>query len=149
MEGHGLVSVTVWEAGFVLTVFRRTWCRVACAFGAFFHLGVWMLFDITVAENLIAYAAFVSWACVWPPATAWLRNRAHHPLRGARRAVCAVPFAIGLSELIWFDSPALEHLHGNGRLVVLFAASVVAAVYLLSWLRPANHLAMDRAEVGR
>jgi len=27
-------SVAVWEAGFVLTVFRRTWCRVACAFGA-------------------------------------------------------------------------------------------------------------------
>lgn len=142
-------SVAVWEAGFVLTVFRRRWCRVACAFGAFFHLGVWMLFDITVAENLIAYGAFVSWASVWPPATAWLRNRAHQPWRGARRAVYAVPFAIGLLELIWFDSPALEHLHGTGRLVVLFAASMLSAVYLLSLLRPANHLAMDRAEAGR
>ena len=31
-------ATVVWEAGFILTVPKRTACRVACAFGAFFHL---------------------------------------------------------------------------------------------------------------
>jgi hypothetical protein len=142
-------SVAVWEAGFVLTVFRRTSCRVACAFGAFFHLGVWMLFDIIVAENLIAYAAFVSWACLWPPATAWLRNRTLQPVRGSRLALCAVPFAIAVLELIWFDSPAIERLHQIVRLAVLLLSPVLGAAYLLSLLRPNHDLAMNRAGVGR
>jgi hypothetical protein len=141
-------SVALWEAGFILTVFRRTWCRVACAFGAFFHFGVWMLFQIIVAENLIAYAAFVCWACVCPPATAWLRNRGRRQWPGTRLALCAVPFAIVTLELIWFDSPAVERLHEIGRLIVVFVAPVLAAAYLLSLSGPGNRLSAGRQEVG-
>jgi hypothetical protein len=117
-------------------VFRRTWCRVACALGAFFHLGVWMQFSIIVAENLITYASFVCWASALPRATSWLRNKGRQYSPGTRLALCAIPFVVGTFELIWFDSLAVEQLHQTVRLVVLFTAPVVAAVYLLSLLRP-------------
>jgi hypothetical protein len=136
-------SVSIWEAGFVLTVFRRTWCRIACAFGAFFHLGVWMLFSIIVAENLITYAAFVSWAFVLPSAASWLRTTSRQWSPGTRLALCAIPFVVGTFELIWFDSPAVEQLHQIVRLAVLFTAPVVAVVYLLSLVRPQSRYGMS------
>lgn len=142
-------TVAAWEAGFVLTVFRRTWCRVACAFGVFFHLGVWMLFNIVVAENLIAYAAFVSWAFVCPPVTAWLRQTASRLGRRTQLALCAIPFALAAVALIGFDSLALERLHEIGRLSVLFAGPVFAAPYLLSLLRPSPSMSADRQPVVR
>ena len=60
-------AVVAWETGTVLTVPSRTLFRLACSFGALFHLGVWQLFGIRFEQNDIAYAAFVSCASPCPP----------------------------------------------------------------------------------
>jgi uncharacterized membrane protein YphA (DoxX/SURF4 family) len=82
----------LWETGFVVSIFRRSWCRLACAFGAFFHFGVWLLFDIEISSNLIAYGAFVSWAYLWPAATRALRTGLQRMRPAAISALCAAPF---------------------------------------------------------
>jgi len=123
-------STVLWESAFVLSVFRRSWCRLACAFGAFFHFGVWLLFDIEISSNLIAYGAFVSWACVWPAATAaldgWLRT-----ISGATRVLlCTLPFVFSAGWLFACSSGLRESVTLTLSKVLLAVGVASAALYL-------------------
>src|SRR5204863_3229660 len=94
-------STVLWEAGFILTVPRRTVCRLACAFGALFHFGAWQLFDIEFDVNEMAYAALISWAFVVPRATIGIRRFVDAFSPRARFVVCAAPFAVaGMSIFV-------------------------------------------------
>jgi hypothetical protein len=103
-------STVLWEAGFILTVIRRTWCRLACAFGALFHFGAWQLFDIEFDVNEMAYSALVSWAFVSKGATDRVRRFAEGLSLRARHILCAVPFATAAMSVFFLGSPPNDAL---------------------------------------
>jgi uncharacterized membrane protein YphA (DoxX/SURF4 family) len=55
---------TLWECSVVLLVLRRRWFLAAIAAGCAFHLGVFLLFGITFAANVVAYSAFLPWSAL-------------------------------------------------------------------------------------
>lgn len=62
------VTAVVLECGLVLAVLSWLWFRRLLAVLCLFHLAVWMLFGISYASNLVAYAAFVRFGrCAWWP----------------------------------------------------------------------------------
>jgi hypothetical protein len=100
----------IWEAGFVLTVMRRGWCRLACAFGALFHFGAWQLFDIEFDVNEMAYSALVSWAFVSEGATERVVGFARGLSTRARIALCAAPFLTAALSVFLLGSPPNDAL---------------------------------------
>jgi hypothetical protein len=92
-------STVLWEIGFVCSVIRKRACLLMGAIGTLFHVGVWLLFDIKIAANVIGYAAFVSWASLWPGATVALRSWLHRASPNARMLLCATPYAFSVCSL--------------------------------------------------
>lgn len=124
----GDVVTVLWEMGFCLACFRRSWCRVACAIGALFHLGVWMLFDIRVADNVLAYGAFFGWAAAAAACPEGVRARLRALSPAQLRVVRALPFGYALSVLLLpqlrgFVAPLVSK-------AVLATGALVALLYL-------------------
>lgn len=135
-------GTVLWESTFVLAAFRRSWCRIACAVGALFHFGVWMLFDIRIASNVIAYGAFVSWALVFPGATAALAKRVDELPRAAAVALCSVPFVFSACSLFLLGGDFNAALSLLSSSSVLCIGLCVALGYLALQLRSARSVAL-------
>jgi hypothetical protein len=124
------VATVIWEVGFIASVARRSWCRIACALGAFFHFGVWLLFDIHIASNVVAYAIVANWAAIWPAATEGLRSWLQRPAATARRLLCLVPFLFAGASLFVFDRALKAQISlVTGELVL--SAGLVAGLWYL------------------
>ena len=54
-------STLVFEAGFLVAMFRRRSFLILCAIACVFHFGVTLLMQIVFLTNVMAYAAFVHW----------------------------------------------------------------------------------------
>ncbi len=123
-------GTVLWESTFVVAALRRSWCRVSCAVGALFHFGVWLLFDIRIASNVLAYGAFVSWALVWPGATAAFKKWLDRLSSPAATALCAVPFAFSACSLFLLGDDF------NAALALIASSSVlcIGVVFALSYL---------------
>lgn len=109
----------------------RAW-RVGLALICFFHLGVYLSFNISFWMNILAYAAFVPWSRVF----AWLGRLWVRPLLAGSLAVVAA----SLISLLLVSGELHERLTG----LIVLAATVVAAVALAlevrSWVRPKSPL---------
>jgi uncharacterized membrane protein YphA (DoxX/SURF4 family) len=133
----GDISTVLWEVGFVLTVARRSWCRLACAAGAFFHFGVWHLFDIEVTSNVVAYSVLVDWARVSPTATDWLRRITRAPASAGARVLCALPFVFAVASLFVFPRELNALISSVTSKLVLTAGLLGAIYYVISRVREA------------
>lgn len=131
-------STVLWEVGFVCSVIRKRACLFMGAVGTVFHVGVWLLFDIKIAANVVGYAAFVSWATLWPAATDALRSWGQRASWGVRTLLCAAPFAFSFFSLFVFGA-ALQVQ------IVLFATKVVLCVGLLFGV---GYLALQARALG-
>ena len=60
---------TLFELGFLLAVFRRGVMLVFMSLACWFHVGTWLLLDITFAWNVIVYGAFVGYSSLVHPRT--------------------------------------------------------------------------------
>jgi hypothetical protein len=129
-------ATVAWECTFVLAAARRTVFRVYCAIGAFFHLGVWLIFGITFAVNAVAYAAFVSYSGLWP------KNPAYAEHARAKRwfftMLCTTPFAVGTAKLFILGASTDEWLASFVERPILVVAAFVATGYLVTMVVAAS-----------
>lgn len=126
----------LWELSFTLTVFRRSWCRVACAVGALFHFAVWQLFDIQIASNTVAYGAFVSWACISPRFTDWARASFEQLGKPVKALLCAVPFVFSAWSLLTYTPDfKVAILIGVSKVVLVIALGMGASYLALRLLQ--------------
>jgi hypothetical protein len=119
------------EAAFVLAMLRQRALHVALALICWFHLGVWLLFDIVFSANVMAYGAFVAWAPLlarWPAVrsalvTGWTPSRRTTVLMlGGAWAVGLAGVAVGVP---------LEHRLGMQlQELVLIAGALGGTAYL-------------------
>lgn len=116
-----LESRIVWETLDWLTVLvevallvtLRWWraFRIALAFVVLFHLGVFLMLNISFAFNIVVYGAFVAWGARLPARRVWL---------------CAPLVAVVVGLVV----PA-----SASRAAILFGATVIALVFLMGQLR--------------
>lgn len=118
------------EVAFLPALLHPRAFRTILALATLFHLGVWLLFDIVFAPNVVAYTVFATgatglgaWLARHPPFRAWsLPAPAAAVAGGVALATGAVAAAAGqtLAEL----------LHVPLSRMVVAAAAVVGAAYL-------------------
>jgi hypothetical protein len=125
----------LWEVGFVATVFRRRWCWLACAFGTLFHFGVWLLFDIQVATNVVAYGALVTWAPLWPAGAERLRQWVRGLSPAASMGLCAVPFVFAAIWLFAVSADLRDELSIDVAKAVIAVGLVVGLGHLVTRAR--------------
>ncbi len=94
-------SALLMELAFGVAFIRGSWMRTVIAAACVFHLGVWLLFGIVFAPNVVAYGAFVSYRAVGQSLLArWRSGRRLAdnvaPLMTNRLARCG-PLALALA----------------------------------------------------
>ncbi len=129
-------STLLFEAGFLVAIFRRTAFLAVCAVACLFHFGVAMLMQITFLTNVIAYAAFVEWDRVaWrlrigdamAGMRAWLARRTHLDLVVAASLLSAV-------SLLW-RHPLLflfPQFRGVFSLLLMAVAMIASVIFITS-----------------
>jgi hypothetical protein len=127
-------TTVLWEVGFIFTVPRRTWCRLACAMGTFFHFGVWWLFGIPFHPADMTYAAFVGWAVIWPAATARFDGFLLGTNWHAKLLMCATPFGVSVISLLAFGSTPSLALHLPVPEIIMLVSPIFGAAYLVRLL---------------
>ncbi|QDV36251.1 HTTM domain-containing protein [Tautonia plasticadhaerens] len=116
------------ELAFLPALLWRPAFRLALAVAAAFHLGNVLLFNIPFADNVIAYAAFVSWSEVLP---ALARDR--QPSRASLAALGLAGLTCGLVSLS--SGPIVPRLPVKQVVVVLGAAIALGYVARPCWRR--------------
>lgn len=136
------LATVLWECTFVLAVQRRTLFRLYCAIGVLFHFSVWQLFGITVAVNVAAYGAFVSWGSLLKRSAllAW------KPSRTSLVALGTLPFVVGFAKLFLFDDTLRERMEAAMEGLVL-VAGVPTGIGYLAFLAKAAMRAAGSASV--
>jgi hypothetical protein len=54
-------ATILFEIGFLVAVYRRSWFRVFVCFAVLFHTGIILTLNIAFAPNFVAYAVFMKW----------------------------------------------------------------------------------------
>ncbi len=130
------LTTVVWECTFVLAAARRTAFRVYAAVGAFFHLGVWLIFGITFAVNAMAYAAFVSYSDLWPKDAAYAdRLRVK---RWLAITLCTIPFVVGTAKLFILGASTNDWLAFFVERLILVVSALVATGYVATMVVAAS-----------
>jgi hypothetical protein len=136
-------AATLMELGFLAAMLHPRAMRVAMSLACLFHLGVWLLFDIVFAPNVVAYAAFVPW---WTLVARFAAPRpAFAPPRRVLFAGCAAAIALGMTGLA-MGEPLEARLGLQLQEALILAGAAAGAAYLLRALLPRGPLA--RAQAG-
>jgi hypothetical protein len=129
-------STLLFEAGFLVAMFRRTAFLAVCSVACLFHFGVAMLMQITFLSNVIAYAAFVDWKRIverlWikdamTGLRAWLERRTHLELLVSAGLFTAM-------SLLW-RHPLLflfPRMRGAVSLLLMAIAMVASLIFIAS-----------------
>lgn len=124
-EPQDWLAVT-FEVGFILACWSQRIMRVAVALACLFHVGVWLLFDIVFACNVLAYGAFVSYSLAVPRS---LMTRNSPAGNSAWVGVAVFLVALGIGMWAVYSGQCLWQ--GAGILVVM-AGVIVSLGYLCS-----------------
>ena len=122
------------EIGFVFAAFSRRAMYIFMAIACFFHLGVWLLFGIVFAHNIIAYGAFVSYSTL--PLVGRIDPIAKSALFrfGSARAlgwgILATAFLLALIGIV-IERPLTALLHVSLAKVVILSGVVFGGIYLV------------------
>jgi hypothetical protein len=136
-------AATLLELCFVGAVLHPRAMRVAVSLACLFHLGVWLLFDIVFAANVLAYAAFVPYATLAARFTG--RLPAVTPPRRLLYAGCAAAVGLGLAGLA-VREPLEARLGVQLQEALILAGAAAGAAYLLRALLPRRPL--PRVQAG-
>lgn len=123
-------STVVLEIAFLPAILHPRAFRTVLAVATLFHLGVWLLFDIVFAPNVVAYGVFFTGTA---GVAAWLSRRA--PFHGwalpAPAAAVAVAVAVAAGgAAIAAGRPLHELAHLPLEPIVVATAAVAGAAYL-------------------
>jgi HTTM domain len=123
---------TILECGFVFAIFSPRSMRIVMAIACLFHLGIWLLFDIVFASNVITYGAFVPYSTL--TGLYGLRNIAVHRLGVRRWAFAWMAFimtllvALSISQL---GEPLQSFVGPPVRRGVVLLGAVIGCGYFL------------------
>jgi len=122
----------VLELGFICAMFRKQTMRIFIALACLFHCGVWLLFNIVFAPNVIVYGAFVSYADV--PRAQRLAEVAGRVSAFFRRTpawmVLLTTFLLSLTAVVT-GRPLQGVLGLPVALIVILVGAMVGAGYLV------------------
>ena len=140
------------ECGFILCAPSRVAMRIILATACFFHLGVWLTFDITFTNNIVAYAVLVPWATLADRAKPWLArldvNVAASP--GTYAMFLGTALAVGLNSLFILKQPLADSALFPLRQTILLLAMGVACSHLFAVSRHLwRRYGRARRECGR
>lgn len=108
--------------------------RVTLAFAALFHLGVFLIMNITFTHNLIPYGAFISWGALAAALRAQngsLRMGSIVTRSHAALTFVSVAVAVGLTAVFWLVSTNTVVLAEAVNLLMLFGGGAIAVWYLI------------------
>lgn len=136
------VSAVLIEVAILLTVPWWRAFRTALACAALFHVGVFLIMNISFAGNVLVYGAFVSWS-----ALAGMRGAQRPATSGRRASMVSTPrwlvhvLAVGAAVMggtgIWAARQAIDPA-GPLRTTVLAVGGAVAVWYLVRQLSAAR-----------
>jgi hypothetical protein len=127
-------GTVLFEAGFIIAVYRLSWFRVFLCIAVLFHFSTMMLLNIAFLPNFLAYALFLNWRGIHDSLTGFWRKLNRRA--GSRAGTQAVLFFSGFTMVLF----ALLRWAGNRDLVLadseltlheavlLFAALVVVII---------------------
>lgn len=137
-ETLDLATVALEGALILCFLWWRAW-RIGLALMCFFHLGVYLSFNIAFWMNIVTYAAFVPWGRVFAWVSKFMRS---HPTLVAGVAVVAVTVV----SLLLGSGELHERLTGLIVFAGVGTAAVVLVLEVMSWVRPKRQ--HQTSEVG-